>query len=237
MIVDAAFHAFRQVLSPPFRSVLWKSLALTIGLLLLVWAALTKLFSSWFAGTAAVAQYPWIDAYAVLLAGFGLVIGLAYLIPPVSILVAGFFLDDVAEKVERADYPQDEPGRALPVSTALIEAARFGLTALAVNLLALLFFFIPVLNVVIFFGANAYLLGREYFTLAAGRFRPLSEARAMRVRNAPMVLLAGCLLAGMVAVPVLNLLTPLFGTALMVHLHKRLSAREQRAGLPGGRQA
>jgi CysZ protein len=232
MIFDAAFRAFRQVLSPPFRAVLWKTLALTIGLLVLVWAALTRLFSAWFAGTAAGVQYPWIDAYAVLLAGFGLVIGLAYLLPAVSILVAGFFLDDVAEEVEREDYPMDPPGRALPVSTALIEGARFGLTALGVNLIALLFFFIPIVNIVIFFGANAYLLGREYFTLAASRFRPLPEAREMRRRNGPLVMMAGGLLALLVVVPVLNLLTPLFGTALMVHLHKRLAAREARQGIP-----
>ncbi|MCX4195960.1 hypothetical protein OMR07_10480, partial [Methylobacterium organophilum] len=43
---------------------------------------------------------------------------------------------------------------------------------------------------------------------------------------------AGCLLAGLMIVPILNLLTPLFGIALMVHLHKRLSRRLLVAG-PG----
>ena len=49
--------------------------------------------------------------------------------------------------------------------------------------------------------------------------------RQMRVANRPRVLAAGALLAGLVLVPVLNLLTPLFGIALMVHLHKRLARR------------
>lgn len=232
MIFESAVTALRQILSPPFRAVLWKSLALTIALLALVWALLTRLFSWWFAGTAAVAQYPWIDAYAVLLAGFGLVFGLAYLIPPVSMLVAGFFLDDVAERVESESYPGDPPGTPLPVATALAEAGRFALTALGVNLLALLFFFIPGVNITAFFVANTYLLGREYFALAAGRFRPRADVQALYARRRLTVLLAGALLAGMALVPVVNLLTPLFGTALMVHVHKRLAARERAAGMP-----
>ena len=37
---------------------------------------------------------------------------------------------------------------------------------------------------------------------------------------------AGLLLAGFLAVPFVNLLTPLFAAGLMVHLHKRLSAKD-----------
>ena len=96
--------------------------------------------------------------------------------------------------------------------------------------MALLLFFVPLVNIGVFFAANAYLLGREYFELAAGRFRPIEEASRMRQENRGTVLLAGALLAGLVLVPVLNLLpTPLFGVALMVHVHKRLAGR----ALPG----
>ena len=31
MLIQAAFAAWRQVLSPPFGAMLWKSLALTVG--------------------------------------------------------------------------------------------------------------------------------------------------------------------------------------------------------------
>ena len=52
----------------------------------------------------------------------------------------------------------------------------------------------------------------------------------MRIEHRGTVLLAGAMLAGLVLVPVLNLLTPLFGVALMVHVHKRLSARTALSG-------
>ena len=42
------------------------------------------------------------------------------------------------------------------------------------------------------------------------------------------MLLAGAMMAGLLLVPVVNLLTPLFGIALMVHVHKRLSGRALR---------
>lgn len=231
MIIKAALRALAQIFSPPFRKVLWRSLALTLVLLLLVWAGLTRLFAWWIDGTELVASYAWIEIYAVFLAGFGLVFGLAYLIPPVSMLVASFFLDDVAERIERADYPADAPGRALPPATAILEGARFGALTLGVNLVALLLLFVPVVNLFAFFAANAWLFGREYFALASGRFRSPEEMRALRERHSGTITLAGLLMAGFVAVPILNLFTPLFGTALMVHVNKAIEQRERAAGL------
>jgi CysZ protein len=37
--------------------------------------------------------------------------------------------------------------------------------------------------------------------------------------------MAGMIIALFVSIPVLNLATPLFATALMVHMHKRLGRR------------
>ena len=68
-------------------------------------------------------------------------------------------------------------------------------------------------------------MGRQYFEFAALRFRPMPEVTALRRRHRASVLLAGLLIALFVSVPLLNLLTPLFGTALMVRLHRRLSPR------------
>ena len=89
-------------------------------------------------------------------------------------------------------------------------------------LAALVLFFLPGIGFAAWFAANAYLLGREYFELAAMRFRSAEEARAMRRYFAGPVFLAGLIIAGFVAVPILNLATPLFAAALMARLHKRL---------------
>ncbi len=225
MLIQSAFSALRQTFSRPLRAILWKSLGLTLGLLVLVWFGLTRLIQ-WFQASHHISeQYPFLDSLAYFLAGFGLFVALAYVMPAVSILVAGFFLDDAAEIVERTDFPEDAPGLALPLGTALLYALRFAGLTLLVNIGALIIFFVPVVGIAAFFAANAYLLSREYFEMAAARFRPLPEAAAMRREHAATTLAAGCLLAGMMVVPFLNLVTPLFGIALMVHVHKRLARR------------
>ena len=75
----------------------------------------------------------------------------------------------------------------------------------------------------IFFFATAWLLGREYFELAAMRFRSPAEAKAMRKDNAATVFTAGLFIAAFVSIPIVNLATPVFAMAFMVHMHKRLS--------------
>jgi CysZ protein len=89
-------------------------------------------------------------------------------------------------------------------------------------LATLVMLFVPGIGFVAWYVANAYLLGREYFELAAMRFRSSQEARAMRRYFAGTVFMAGLIIAGFVAVPILNLATPLFAAALMARLHKRL---------------
>ena len=97
--------------------------------------------------------------------------------------------------------------------------------ALAVNFVAFCLWLLPGVNAMVFFVANAYLFGREYFELAAMRFVSVEDARALRKANMAAIFLAGLLIAFFVATPVLNLLTPLFGVALMVRLNKKLQAQ------------
>src|SRR3954466_7643124 len=202
MLIQAVFAALRQVFSEPLRRILWKSLALTAALLALVWFGLSALFRHFLAGHPLSVDYPILDGFAFFLAGAGLFVALAYILPAVSALVAGYFADEAAEIIEHTDFPGDVPGRALPLGQALLYGLRFAGLSLLVNLVALVLFFIPGVNLVAFFAANAYLLGREYFELAALRYGPPDEAARLRAEFRPMVLLAGAMMAGLVLVPV-----------------------------------
>jgi uncharacterized protein involved in cysteine biosynthesis len=57
------------------------------------------------------------------------------------------------------------------------------------------------------------------------RFRPPEEAKAMRKDNAAIVFTAGLIIAAFVSIPIVNLATPIFAMAFMVHIHKRLSGK------------
>ena len=58
------------------------------------------------------------------------------------------------------------------------------------------------------------------------RYRTPAEARLFRAKHGSTVLLAGLLIAAFLAIPIVNLLTPLFAAGLMVHLHKALSRKD-----------
>ncbi len=219
-MISAALTAFGQVFSPLLRGVLLKSVALAIALLVVMAIALNAALQHM-----ATLPYHWLDTLVSIVVGLGFVFGALYLTPVASSVVAGLFLDDVAEKVERTSYPGDPVGTAQPVVRSILYSLRFFAIVLAVNLGALMLLLVPGVNVVIFFLANGYLLGREYFELAAMRYNSPEEARALRQANAVTVFLAGLLIAPLLLVPVLNLITPVFGTAFMVHLHKRLASK------------
>jgi CysZ protein len=213
MMLEAALAAARQIFSAPFRAVLWKTLALTLTLLALAWAGLHKLIVA-----GAALPYPWAAAALSVLSGIGLVIGLTFLITPVSFLVAGFFFDELAEAAERGLNSGETLGRALPLGDAMWLSLKFAAVSLAVNLAALLLLLVPMVNAAAFFGANAYLYGRGYFELAAARFLPLAEVHKLRRANEPRLIAAGIIMAALLAVPILNLLAPLFSTAFMVRI-------------------
>ena len=218
-MLQDAFDALGDVVSPPFRRVAVKSLALTAAILLLAWLGLDRLALS----LIDVGPH-WLAVTLSLLVGLGLFVGLAFLAAPVASLVAGFFLDEISAHVEREIDPLGPPGRPAPVGQAALAALRFAGLSLIVNIVALILLFVAGLGVPAWFAANGYLLGREYFELAAMRFRPDAEARALRRERAWLVFAYGVLIAVFVAIPIVNLLTPLFATSLMARLHKRLAS-------------
>lgn len=233
MIFDSARAALAHLTSQEFRAVLFKSLGLSIVALIGLWFALNGLIG-WMAIPYLAAFLPdssswahWLSITATILAGITIAILLAFLVAPVTALIAGIFLDDVAERVEKADFPDDRPGQALSVVQSTITALKFFGIVILGNLLALLLLLIPGVNIAAFFVVNAYLLSREYFEFAAMRFMPESQAKALRRRHSGTVFTAGLIIAGFLAIPIVNLATPLFAAAMMVHLYKRLSKRDE----------
>lgn len=213
-----AVDSFSEILTPPFRMVLWKSLALTLVLLLLTWVGLERLILHF-----ADVQNGWLATAIGIAAGLGLFAGCIFLVGPTTSLVAGFFIDELAARVEAGLGPATQVGRPLPAGTGLWVAIQFAVLSLAVNAVALLLLLVPGVNVVAFFAANAFLFGREYFALAALRYRSLEEVRGLRRRHATYLFLCGLPIALLLAIPVLNLLTPLFATAFMVRVHRRIT--------------
>jgi CysZ protein len=230
-MLDAAVKALSQMFSPPFRAVLWKSVGLAFVLIVIIGIAVQRLLV-WLAtygtdwaesllGTSAhtpLSILAWIVSIAVSL---GIMVGAIFLMPAVTALVGTFFVDEIALEVERTYYPADPIGSPPP-------PLRTALFSVLVYLVAVPFLLVGGLGVVIFFLATAYLLGREYFELAAMRHLPVAEAKHLRKTRSGTVFVAGMFIAAFVSIPIINLAAPLFAMAFMVHIYKRTTGDPRR---------
>ena len=156
-MLEAAIKALTQMFSPPFRRVLLKSIGLALLMIILVGIGLNRLFS-WMADSGAVwaeasmgghtawQVLAWILSFAATLS---VITGAVFLMPAVSAFVGSFFVDEIAEQVERSHYPAEAPGRALAIWPALIQGIKTALLSILVYLCAVPFLLVAGLGLVI----------------------------------------------------------------------------------------
>lgn len=145
---------------------------------------------------------------------------------PVAALFGSLYLDRIADAVEKRWYASDPKAQGVSRRTGIGAGLRLAALVLLANMILLpTDVLAPVFGEVATIVVNGFLLGREYFELAALRHISLKAADALRKRNGGSVFGAGLILSLLTFVPVVNLFAPLFGAALMVHLYKRM-ARE-----------
>lgn len=227
-VVSGAARGFNQLLSDgKLRAVLWKALGTSLL------AVVLALVAAWFAVNYLLDFYlGWLPGFVLrALEGGALVtiLGVAWILFPAIVTgCAGIFLDDAAEAVEQRYYPADPPGTPPPFWPGIWSSVKFAALVMVINLLLMPIYLLglafPPLLAVIFL-VNALLLGREYFELVA--FRHLSFGAAFQARrvNSTQVWLGGAALALGFTVPFLNLIVPVVGVAMMMHIFKHLSAQ------------
>jgi CysZ protein len=169
-------QAASDVLSPPFRGVLFKSLGLTILALVAAWFGL-----EWLIDTFVTLERGWLDNLVQVISGAGAAgrRGVSWWFRSRRWSPASFWTT-LPRWWKPRTIPDEPTGRPLPMLMALKEAVGFTLVVIVVNLGALMLLLVPGINAIIFLIANGYLLGREYFELAALRFRPKAEVKALR---------------------------------------------------------
>lgn len=165
----------------------------------------------------------WLDDLAAWVAGIAVVVLGVVFFPGASNAISSLFLDSVSRAVEARYYPALGPARPQPLSEAMVESLKFLGVTLLLNLVMLpVYLLVPGLNIVIFYGLNGYLLGREYFEMVAVRRMDPAEAKLLRKQKAAAVFISGVLIALVMTVPLVNLAGPVIATAFMVHRFERL---------------
>lgn len=214
----AAFaKAFAQLPDKTFRKVI------LLGILgaFILFIGLFAVVSSFLFDVVFV-SIPWLDAALDWLGSLA-VIGVVWLLfPAVASVIIGFLLEDIVDAVEDKHYSHAGPVDRIDLTTSLIEALKLAGLMVGLNLLALpIYLFFPAVNLVVFYSLNGYLISREYFELVAQRRVGVKTAKALRKAYGGRLLIAGAMTTFLLTIPLLNLLAPVIGTAVMVHLFHR----------------
>jgi CysZ protein len=103
----------------------------------------------------------------------------------------------------------------------LVTALKFAALSLAVNTVVLPLVFFAGFGAVLMWLANAYLISREYFVLAAARHMPVAQAAQIRRDNALQIFIAGLIPGALALIPFINFATPVFATSYFLHYFKQ----------------
>ncbi|MDQ2090123.1 EI24 domain-containing protein [Marimonas arenosa] len=229
LIISSFFRALGQIGDRRFRRVLLLGIALTLALLVAAYAGLLWVVE-FLAGPEAyfdvLGKVEWLDDLLSVSSFIFMLVLSVFLMIPVASAITSMFLDDVAQAVEDRHYPDLPPTPRMSVFEGLRDTLNFLGVIIAANLLALvLYALVPPVTPFVFFGMNGYLLGREYFTLAAMRRLGRAGARDLRKRHTATIWTAGILMALPLVVPVLNLVIPILGAATFTHIFHGLNQR------------
>jgi uncharacterized protein involved in cysteine biosynthesis len=233
VIFSAFFKALGQMGDPRFRRVLFLGLGLTIALLIGAYAGLLLLLD-WIGAEEALAglvgNASWLGDMINLTSFFVILLMSVFLMVPVASAITSMFLDQVAQAVEDRHYPSLPPAPSVSFFEGLRDTVNFlGILVLANVLALLLYVALPPLAPFIFWGLNGFLLGREYFTLAAMRRVGREGARALRRQHMATIWVAGTLMAVPLSVPLLNLLVPVLGAATFTQIYHMLQRTPARS--------
>lgn len=227
IILNAFFSALGQIGDPKFRGVLLRGIGLTILMLIAACAGAIWLINRLSGDEISlpfIGAVPWLNDILSYSGIFLVLILPVFLMIPVASAITSVFLDDVAQAVEDRHYPSLPAVPRIPIGDAITDALGFMGVLIVANLLALILYaiFTP-LAPFIFWAMNGFLLGREYFTLAAIRRIGREGARKLRAQHSSTIWLAGTLMAIPLSIPLVNLVIPIIGAATFTHIFHKLS--------------
>ena len=228
MILSDFLKSVAQFDDPKFRRVLWRGMGLTIVLLiaacLLVNFGINQLLSSAWAANL-IGDQSWLGAL-INIGGVLFTIALSiWLMVPVTSAIIALFLDEVAQAVEARHYPHLPKQTAAKLQDQILVGIRFLGILLLANIGALILSMIlPLLAPFVFWATNGYLMGREYFQMAAMRRMPRAQAQELFQRHQGSIWTAGILMAIPMSIPLVGLFIPILGAATFTHQFERLRA-------------
>jgi CysZ protein len=214
-LISAAFKSLRAIAANGMGAVFVKSILIT----LLFLASLVALMS--YAGNMLAAHYhDWAyAAYLPWLTGIGSAILAWLLFPGIMPLIVSFFDESIIAIIEKTEYPGDVTVSNNSWQEDFGHDIKFAAKALLLNIIVLPLYLIPVVNFFVFLALNGHLLGREFYLTVARRHLSLAKSLELQKNNSSLVFFGGVMIVFFSTVPLINLIAPFWGIALMTHLY------------------
>jgi uncharacterized protein involved in cysteine biosynthesis len=211
-VFGAISKAFAQLGDPRIQRLIGVSIALTLA----VFVALA-LLAWWLIGWLSGLHGWWAEIAQV--GGLLVTVVLAWFtFPALTAAISAIFSDKVMSAVEARYYPGRPAPMEVSIWASIIDGIKLALISLTVNLIALPLLFIPPLYIAVSWGLNGYLLGREYYEMAAFRRLDRTSAKQLFSARRSTFTMGGVLIAILSTIPVVNLIAPIIATAFVVHL-------------------
>ncbi|MFC3052032.1 EI24 domain-containing protein [Kordiimonas pumila] len=241
MIAQAVNRTWQQILHPKFRSVFITSVLAAIITLTVLTLTLNHYWPE-----KVVSGYRWIDEFGDFLASAGywtiVMLGSYLLFPAIVTMVMGLFADQIATAVEEEYYPNRIGIRKVPFGDVIISALKLTIMILVLNLIALFPYLLLLLftggigTLALYIALNGFLIGREYYEMVAIRHMDRQAVAVTRQRHGNKIFMGGAIVSAMFLVPVLNLIAPIAGAAIMTHVFHNIRRPEASRVQPGNKQ-
>ncbi len=163
----------------------------------------------------------WLDSLVNWLVAAVTGVGGWFMLPALTVLIAGAFQEKTISLVERSHYPDKMRKEEPQFWPDVAHDVKFTLLALFLNVLILPFYLFGI-GFVLSVALNSYLLGREFFEGAAGYHLGKGKAKSLIPNNKGAVYGGGLVITLLTLVPVANLIVPIFAIVWMVHVYHGL---------------
>jgi CysZ protein len=150
---------------------------------------------------------------------------IAWFLFPSILTLVGFTMDEeIAATIERKNYPSSPKPVTLPYKERLRFDLKIALYALLSNIILFPLYFIPAINLVVYYSLNGYFLGKGFFEVIAARHIGFAQARILRKKYWGACFLMGVIIIFISSIPIVNLISPFMAVAMSTHLFMRFSA-------------
>lgn len=221
-MIEAFFLSLGQLLDRRIARVFLKSLALTIGLFIILgfalWHAVHWAADRWIGESAST--YADVAVVVIMLAAHWL------LFRAIAIGAIGIFADEVVAAVEANHYPEAHArARDVPIGRSIAMGLGSAGRILLFNLIAspvyIALLITGIGTPIAFFVVNSLLLGRDLGDMVAARHMPAKSLSGWRRSTSIRRFVLGMFGTGIFFIPVMNLIAPVIGAAMATHLFHR----------------